>query len=51
MIFFENADGRVCIVFPYLGRVLAGSTDIRVDRADAGALRAGGTGLHPRCGP
>ena len=31
MIYFENGDGRVCIVFPYLGRVLAGSTDIRVD--------------------
>jgi glycerol-3-phosphate dehydrogenase len=31
MIFFENADGRVCIVYPYLGKVLAGSTDIRVD--------------------
>ena len=30
MMFFENVDGRVCIVFPYLGRVLAGSTDIRV---------------------
>lgn len=33
MIFFEHGDGRVCIVFPYLGKVLAGSTDIRVDRA------------------
>lgn len=33
MIFFEHADGRVCIVFPYLGNVLVGSTDIRVDRA------------------
>jgi len=32
MIYFENIDGRVCIVFPYLGRVLLGSTDIRVDR-------------------
>jgi glycerol-3-phosphate dehydrogenase len=32
MIYFENVDGRVCIVFPYLGRVLLGSTDIRVDR-------------------
>ncbi|MBD9529514.1 glycerol-3-phosphate dehydrogenase/oxidase [Paracoccus sp. PAR01] len=32
MIYFENADGRVCITFPYLGRVLAGSTDIRVER-------------------
>ncbi len=31
MLFFENEDGRVCIVFPYLGRVLAGSTDIRVE--------------------
>ncbi|MEY8117920.1 glycerol-3-phosphate dehydrogenase/oxidase [Falsihalocynthiibacter sp. BN13B15] len=31
MIYFENEDGRVCIVFPYLGKVLAGSTDIRVD--------------------
>jgi glycerol-3-phosphate dehydrogenase len=34
MIFFENADGRVCIVFPYLGKVLAGSTDIRVETVD-----------------
>lgn len=30
MIYFEHSDGRVCIVFPYLGRVLAGSTDLRV---------------------
>lgn len=34
MIYFENADGRVCIVFPYLGRVLVGSTDIRVEAGD-----------------
>jgi glycerol-3-phosphate dehydrogenase len=27
-------DGRVCILFPYLGRVLLGSTDIRVDDPD-----------------
>ncbi|QDZ03198.1 glycerol-3-phosphate dehydrogenase/oxidase [Nitratireductor mangrovi] len=33
MIYFENTDGRVCIVFPYLGKVLAGATDIRVDKA------------------
>jgi len=33
MIYFENGDGRVCIVFPYLGRVLAGATDIRVKEA------------------
>ena len=31
MIYFENEDGRVCILFPYLGKVLVGSTDIRVD--------------------
>ncbi|MXU64380.1 glycerol-3-phosphate dehydrogenase/oxidase [Oceanomicrobium pacificus] len=37
MVYFENADGRVCIVFPYLGRVLAGSTDIRV--RDASRVR------------
>ncbi|MCP4385855.1 MAG: FAD-dependent oxidoreductase, partial [Hyphomicrobiales bacterium] len=30
MLYFENADGRICIAFPYLGRVLAGATDIRV---------------------
>ncbi|MTI17295.1 glycerol-3-phosphate dehydrogenase/oxidase [Rhodobacteraceae bacterium RKSG542] len=33
MIYFENTDGRVCIAFPYQGHVLAGSTDIRVDKA------------------
>ncbi len=33
MVYFENTDGRVCIVFPYQGKVLAGSTDIRVDKA------------------
>ena len=34
MVYFENTDGRVCIVFPYQGKVLAGSTDIRVDKAE-----------------
>jgi glycerol-3-phosphate dehydrogenase len=33
MIYFEHSDGRICIVFPYLGRVLAGSTDLRVNTA------------------
>jgi glycerol-3-phosphate dehydrogenase len=33
MIYHEHSDGRVCIVFPYLGRVLAGSTDLRVNGA------------------
>lgn len=31
MIYFENAEGRVCIMFPWYGNVLIGSTDIRVD--------------------
>jgi glycerol-3-phosphate dehydrogenase len=35
MVYFENVDGRVCIVFPYLGRVLLGSTDIRIDTPGA----------------
>lgn len=32
MIYFENADGRICIMFPYLGNVLVGSTDIKVSK-------------------
>lgn len=32
MFYFENTDGRVCIAFPYLGNVLAGATDIRVEK-------------------
>ena len=31
MIYYENSDGRVCILFPYLSNVLVGATDIRVD--------------------
>ncbi|MGX9179890.1 FAD-dependent oxidoreductase [Mesorhizobium sp. BHbdii] len=34
MIYYENEDGRICILFPYLGNVLVGSTDIRVDDPD-----------------
>ena len=33
MVLYDNVDGRVCIVFPYLGRVLAGATDIFVEHA------------------
>ena len=32
MLLFENDDGRICITFPYLGRVLVGATDVRVDQ-------------------
>lgn len=30
-IFYENEDGRICIFFPVHGRVLVGSTDLRID--------------------
>lgn len=35
MVYFENQEGRVCIMFPWFGKVLVGSTDIRVDDPDA----------------
>lgn len=31
MVYFENEEGRVCILFTYQGLVLVGSTDIRVE--------------------
>lgn len=34
MIYFEADDGRICLVFDYLGRALVGSTDIRCDDPD-----------------
>lgn len=34
MLYFEAPDGRTCIVFPFLGQVLLGTTDIRVEDAD-----------------
>lgn len=34
MAYFEAVDGRVCIVYPFLDRVLVGSTDIPVDDPD-----------------
>lgn len=33
-LYYENADGRVCIFFPVNGRVLVGSTDLRLDDPD-----------------
>ena len=30
-IFFENDDGRIVLIFPYMGRVMVGTTDIRID--------------------
>ncbi|WP_108126163.1 glycerol-3-phosphate dehydrogenase/oxidase [Saccharospirillum mangrovi] len=34
MIFYETPDGRVCILFPFMGKVLVGSTDLPVDSPD-----------------
>ena len=34
MAYFEAVDGRVCVVYPFLGRVLVGSTDIPVEDPD-----------------
>jgi glycerol-3-phosphate dehydrogenase len=34
MAYFEAPDGRVCIVYPFLDRVLVGSTDIPVEDPD-----------------
>lgn len=34
-LFYENEDGRICIFFPLHGKVLVGSTDIRIENPDA----------------
>jgi glycerol-3-phosphate dehydrogenase len=34
MIYFEADDGRICLVFDYLGLALVGSTDIKADDPD-----------------
>lgn len=35
MVYFGSADGRICLVYPYLGHALVGSTDIRIDDPDS----------------
>ncbi len=32
--FFENKDGRIVLLLPYMGKVMAGTTDIRIDDPD-----------------
>ncbi len=34
MVYYQHTDGRVCIVFPFLDKVIMGSTDIPVDNPD-----------------
>lgn len=33
-MFFENSDGRICLFFPLLDRVMVGTTDIPIDDPD-----------------
>jgi glycerol-3-phosphate dehydrogenase len=34
MVFYENTDNRICVMFPLLSKVLVGSTDIPVNHPD-----------------
>ena len=40
-IFFENDDGRIVLILPYLGRVMIGTTDIRIDDPDDAVISDG----------
>lgn len=33
-VFFENKDGRICLIFPFFDKVMIGTTDIRSDIPD-----------------
>ncbi len=35
MIYFGSPDGRICLVYPFFGKALIGSTDIKADDPDA----------------
>ena len=37
-IFFENDDGRIVLILPYLNRVMIGTTDIRIDNPDEAVI-------------
>jgi glycerol-3-phosphate dehydrogenase len=34
MVYYEHADGRICITFRFMDKVIMGSTDIRVENPD-----------------
>ena len=34
MVYYEHSDGRICITFRFMDRVIMGSTDIRIDNPD-----------------
>ena len=35
MVYFGSPDGRICLVYPFFGHALIGSTDIKADNPDA----------------
>ena len=37
MVYYEHADGRICITFRFMDKVIMGSTDIRVANPDDAA--------------
>lgn len=37
MVYYEHADGRICITFRFMGKVIVGSTDMRVEDPDQAA--------------
>jgi glycerol-3-phosphate dehydrogenase len=41
MVYFEADDGRICLVYDYLGQALVGSTDIPADDPDTVQCEAG----------
>lgn len=34
MVYYEHSDGRICIVFRFMDKIIMGSTDIRVENPD-----------------
>ncbi|WP_211828811.1 glycerol-3-phosphate dehydrogenase/oxidase [Kistimonas asteriae] len=40
MIYYENPEGRICILFPYFDNVLVGSTDISITNPDTAVCTA-----------
>ena len=34
MVFYEHSDGRICIVFRFMDKIIMGSTDIRIENPD-----------------
>jgi len=39
MVYYEHSDGRICIVFRFMDKIIMGSTDIRVDNPDEAACQ------------